>query len=344
MKPRPAPRKEYVQIERLTLDLRLQMRDIRDAAGNPLFHLESHVRHLAEQKEAGAVLPPVEVVNDTSGRREVLYLIAGYHRVEVERRAGTASIPALVYPGTFTDAVRWAATSNVEHGLNRTAADCQKAFAAVFDNEQLRAEVIADAARHGGIERSFARAAGISYSIVGRYLAARGLRACRKSRALVPLEEPRPEPDPVAAVCGPPSTNGHHARPLIEPMTSEGSGPLFDLTTAPAPARVVDPAVAREEAGAAALATMLRHLDAAARAFDALMQTRSEAADIFARYARQHNAPVSKVDGPSDRQPIGDRPTVTTLFQWPQLWVARNAATEAQATLVSNSYERRAEV
>lgn len=224
LKPRPKPERKFVPLERLTFDFRLQMRaDLADLVNGvevPVTYNAAWVKHLLAAAEDGAEFPPLEAVLETRGKRETYWVFAGFNRGEVYRRQARPSVEVLVYPGTFLDAKRWAAPSNATHGLNRTPADCRRAFDAVFADETLRAEVLAAAREKGlGVYRAFARACGIGHGIVGKYLERHGYRAVRKGTQADGGIEPIPASPPPPPADSPLSNQGGPPGPIaLDPL------------------------------------------------------------------------------------------------------------------------------
>jgi len=88
---------------------------------------ESAVGEYSEAMRDGAEFPPVVVFND--GNR---YLCAdGFHRTLAAARIGRDAIKAEIRQGTKTDALKFALSANVSHGLRRTNQDkrCSVALA-----------------------------------------------------------------------------------------------------------------------------------------------------------------------------------------------------------------------
>ena len=98
-----------------------------DAANEAQIRASINIDAVADYAEAmrgGIVFPPVTVFNDNNR-----YLLAdGFHRVMAAARIGRETIEASVEHGTRSDALRFALTANVSHGLRRTNADKRKAI------------------------------------------------------------------------------------------------------------------------------------------------------------------------------------------------------------------------
>ena len=215
---KPKPGREFVPLEQLVLDPRLQMREL--GPNGETYH-EATVAAYCEAEERGDKFPPLEVVDD--GRRK--YLLAGFNRVEMYRRRGVNTVEAWSYPGTFEDARFWALSENSRHGKPRTPADCRRAFDTLINDPKLREQVVAAAKKPGagGIQRLLARACGLSAGAVGKYLADAGWRAVRRKGD---QEETRLE----------------RIDPAADPAHKERAETARRATAPPA-ARLIDPAV-----------------------------------------------------------------------------------------------------
>ena len=186
---RPKFRREAVPLDRLTFDSRLQLRYFPDADGKPVTFDEAWVQQLLESWGVGDALPPLEAVEETQGKKTILWVFAGFHRGEMYRRAGVNSVEVLIYPGTFRDAEFYALAENGTTPLPRTPESCQKSFDRLMDTASLLGRVLDSVKEKGSsIERAIAAACGISASTVHKYLDRRGLRS--DGRKLVEIPKP----------------------------------------------------------------------------------------------------------------------------------------------------------
>jgi hypothetical protein len=81
------------------------------------------MKQYSEEMLLGDVFPPVIVYQDI----DTLYLADGWHRYQAVKLIGREFITAEVRPGTFRDAVFFAATVNASHGLRRSNEDKRRA-------------------------------------------------------------------------------------------------------------------------------------------------------------------------------------------------------------------------
>lgn len=107
-----APSVEMIDIDSLWIDKRLQVRcDLNEE------HIETDLR---PKLQNGDRLDPIKV-----GRfKDNLYVVAGFHRVEANKREGNTRIEAEILPvGTWRELLALALPTNEEHGLPLTKAD-----------------------------------------------------------------------------------------------------------------------------------------------------------------------------------------------------------------------------
>jgi hypothetical protein len=86
-------------------------------------------REYAEAMRIGTVFPPVVVFTDSKG---VHWLADGFHRTEAAELAGLTEIAAERRLGSRKDALIFAASANISHGLRRTTADKRRAIELVL--------------------------------------------------------------------------------------------------------------------------------------------------------------------------------------------------------------------
>jgi hypothetical protein len=92
------------------------------------------VREYAEDEEAGAEFPPVQVVYD--GKE--YWLWDGFHRLEARKARRQRTVPAIVRQGTRRDAVLLSVGANATHGFRRTNEDKRRAVMALLHDEEWR--------------------------------------------------------------------------------------------------------------------------------------------------------------------------------------------------------------
>ena len=81
----------------------------------------------------GIQLPLIDVFADGNG----IWLGDGYHRVEAFKLEGREKIPARVFKGGRREALLYASSANIEHGLRRTNMDKQRAVENVLKDSGL---------------------------------------------------------------------------------------------------------------------------------------------------------------------------------------------------------------
>ncbi|MBX9579700.1 MAG: hypothetical protein K2X87_05270 [Gemmataceae bacterium] len=229
---RPEPVRQYLPLERLTFDPRLQLRDL---PGGKLYDEETAADYAAHLADGGEFADPLGVVEDRSAGDARYWVYAGYHRGEAYRRVGRPSVPCLIHPGTYTDAKLRALGENARHGLRRSPGDQRKAVAALLADPALVARVCAAGK---GVHEAVAAACGVGRSTVTDALTALGLRV--HAGKVVPRTEPvRPAQTPTAAGLTVPP-------PGPPPVTSDADGdtPLWTASPPP-PAAVLPPDLIR---------------------------------------------------------------------------------------------------
>lgn len=258
---RPKPKREWLPLEKLTFDARLQLRWFPDGK---LFD-EATVEAYREARQNGAEFPPLEVVEEQQGKRTLYWAFGGFHRGEMFRREGVNSVECLVYPGTFDDARFWALSQNSNHGRPRSADECRLAFDRLIDHPELLDRVMQTVKESGGVQRSIAAACGLSVSVVGKYLEAKGLQADRRTGKLVPIPKPAVEATVPALAPAPkqpaaaPAADAPPARASVAPAASQ-------VTAEPAG----DPAAGAKDL----LAAVTRDLRAVSRNVESLLKTK----------------------------------------------------------------------
>ena len=84
---------------------------------------ENVVKQYADDLEAGAKFPPVQVMSDGA----TYWLVDGFHRYHAHKKLGKTQIAAKVATGVQTEAQWQSLTANKTHGLRRTNEDKAKA-------------------------------------------------------------------------------------------------------------------------------------------------------------------------------------------------------------------------
>jgi len=164
------PALKYLPPERLTLDARLQSRDLPDGRlADPEW-----VEHLTERIKDGDDLGPLEAVEDAAGR---VWVFDGFARCLAHRAAETGSVRVLVREGTFADAKLLSLSANSRHGMNRKEGDKTKAVNTLLDDGQLVRLAEERARRGGGVYAAVAAMCAVSKALVCYVFDARGLHA-----------------------------------------------------------------------------------------------------------------------------------------------------------------------
>ena len=86
------------------------------------------VTEYADAMEAGAVFPPIVVIDDGDG----YWPGDGFHRIEAARRIGRTTIAAEIRQGIRRDAILVGVGANASHGLRRTDADKRRAVETIL--------------------------------------------------------------------------------------------------------------------------------------------------------------------------------------------------------------------
>jgi len=221
-----------LRVDQITVDPTIQSRTALD---------EPTVEEYAEQYEAGASLPALEVVK--VGARYVLY--DGYHRHAALLRAGRIDVDALVLEGTEDEARLYSAGANTDHGLRRTQADKQRAveiasanpLSAGWTNQRLAAWCgVSDKSAAKWRRRSGEPDAKVTHvPESGRTVQrkARTARAARSDKAAaatrVAAGPPNPEIDTPAAVAA-----GGQRSPAVAGSPFPSGGPMPQAANPPA--------------------------------------------------------------------------------------------------------------
>lgn len=242
--PRPKPVRKSVPLERCQFPLALQMRELFDAGGEQVLFSEEWVQRLLELRRADppAQFEPLEGVEEQrKGKEPVVWIFRGFHRGEMWRRAGAASVEVLIYPGTFADAQFYALAENSAQPLPRTPADCRRAFDTMIDTPALLRRVMeaGEKVGGGGVHRAMAAACGISNGAVDKYLRERGVTVDRKTRKLVAAEAPKGPPPPPATVKAKPDSAPPRPDPAPKP---EPASPARASEPDPEPVPELEPA------------------------------------------------------------------------------------------------------
>lgn len=108
---------------------------------------EEYVDELAEAIQAGATLPPIDVIYDG----DAYWLYDGFHRVAAHRKADYRLVPANIHQGTQADAQWRSYAANQTHGLRRSQADKERAIRAALKHPSAVGQADAAIARHLGV-------------------------------------------------------------------------------------------------------------------------------------------------------------------------------------------------
>lgn len=161
------PKREWVPIERLIRDKRLQMRTgLLDGLTDP-----ATVERYKELIEEGVEFPPLESVSDGNS----YWLFDGFQRAAALERAGKGSAECFVSLGSYSDALLLAFAANSRHGLTRTPSDCRRALTTLLDSPEILEAVLLVSRERGGVYRTLAATCGISKGLVYKVLEERNL-------------------------------------------------------------------------------------------------------------------------------------------------------------------------
>lgn len=136
-------------------------------------------RELAEALADGAEFDPLEVVREAPKSKRgqpLLYVFGGFTRGAGYKLYGKlASVPCLVYEGTFADAQFWSLSENHKNIQTRGVGSARRAVETLLDSSILMERVRDAAKREGGLHRAIAAACRVSRSTVDDVLRIRGL-------------------------------------------------------------------------------------------------------------------------------------------------------------------------
>lgn len=119
-----------------------------DGGTQPRAGIEAeYVDELAEAIQAGATLPPIDVIYDG----DAYWLYDGFHRVAAHRKADYRLVPANIHQGTQADAQWRSYAANQTHGLRRSQADKERAIRAALKHPSAVGQADAAIARHLGV-------------------------------------------------------------------------------------------------------------------------------------------------------------------------------------------------
>ena len=199
-------RVEWIPLERVTRDPALQLRSFADGG---LTDPETIERYKEYREDGGEWKDNPVIVSDG----EHNWLVAGFHRVEVDEQLGKGSAQFEVITGTYRDALFLALSQNADHGLQRSPDCCKRAVETLLDAPDLLARVAESSKKAGGLERAIARTCGASKGTVHNVLRSRGLHISRGGR-IEPIDQPAPRPSPTVGETSPddpdePDDTGH---------------------------------------------------------------------------------------------------------------------------------------
>jgi hypothetical protein len=353
---KPKPKREWLPLDLLTFDARLQFRVFPDGKT----YDEATVEAYREARADGAVFPPLEAVHEVIGKKTVTWVFGGFHRGEMLRRDGANSVEVDVYPGTFLDARFWALSQNAGHGRHRSPAECRNAFDALLADPLLLARVIEFGKRNGGTGRAIARACGLSHGVIDKYTAAAGLRVDRLTGKLIPAGEVSPEVKARVELAEELKKQGKTNVEIAEALgigekalwrsmqTARAGGAEKEPATEKKPARAPkvevrpaeDPVLAGAEASLAAFKSSMR---AAGRAMEDLLRSRyapaMRAALKAAGYPTEfHEVTESRPMGMTAKE--GPEERIVKVESWPVAADLAAAASSVEAQLYAGQAER----
>ena len=113
------------------------------------------VQTYADDMEAGAVFPPVEVVSNG----DVIWLVDGQHRLEAAKKVNLEKIEANVIHGDYRDALLMSCGTNAEHGKRRTNEDKRRKVLMLLEDEVFKEKNWSDLeiARHCKVSNHFVK-------------------------------------------------------------------------------------------------------------------------------------------------------------------------------------------
>jgi len=112
------------------------------------------VAEYAERMREGASFPAAIVIDDGS----TYWLADGFHRLAASAQAGREVITCDVRPGTWRDAVIYAAGANATHGLRRSNADKRRAVETLLRDDEWSQWSDREIARRCGVSHPFVAA------------------------------------------------------------------------------------------------------------------------------------------------------------------------------------------
>jgi len=163
--------------------------------------------------QAGTSLPPVTVFHD--GKQ--YWLADGRHRLEATRRLGYPDIQADIRSGSERDAMLYAFTANLSHGLPASHADRKK----------IAQTLLEDADWRSWSDRKIAEISGLTHPTVGKIREALVKFTTLGSSETEVSEQPSAQPTIPASV-NPPKVTSESAEPQYDPVEDQLQG-LSDL-------------------------------------------------------------------------------------------------------------------
>ena len=150
------------------------------------------VEEYVEAMTAGAIFPPIDVIDDG----EALHVVDGWHRLSAATERGETMIVATVQSGTTREAILQAVGANVAHGHRRTNADKRAAVTVLLNDKQWKKWADRRIAQQCGVSHTFVADTRKSLATAASekrwYVTKHGTEA---EMALPPRVEPTPSED-----------------------------------------------------------------------------------------------------------------------------------------------------
>lgn len=183
----PTDSEAFVPIDRIIRDPALQLRSL---PGDALTDPETVERYREFRESGGEWKDKPIVVTDG----DTYWLVAGFHRVEVDEQLSKGSVACEVVNGDYRDALFLALQQNSSHGLPRSHECCKRVVNALLDAPDLVKRIAATLTKgDGGLTLAMAKVCGVSNYTVHERLKSRGLRVSgSKIERIPPDRKPLP--------------------------------------------------------------------------------------------------------------------------------------------------------